>query len=141
MTLRLAPLHKFHQYLCSLNYYEDFKEELFSAELDNGETAKKINPDLQDIPLTFENADEYIRIWKSLFFVEAKAQVKKAEKLEAESPEIFLLKACDEGDGFVTFSIMRKEYSSVNYGTHDLVLISLKSVSPIPSNLHFNFPL
>jgi len=82
MSLRLAPLHKFQQYLCSLNYYEDFKEELFNPELDKNQEKKETPNELQEIPLTFENADEYIRIWKSLFFVEAKAQIKKAEALE-----------------------------------------------------------
>jgi len=82
MSLRLAPLHNFHQYLCSLNYYEDFSEELYNAESDKQQETKAKTNDLQEIPLSFENAEEYIRIWKSLFYVETKAQIKKAEKIE-----------------------------------------------------------
>lgn len=82
MSLRLAPLHNFHQYLCSLNYYEDFDEEIYNAELAEGQENKAKPNDLQEIPLTFDSPDDYIRIWKSLFHVESKAQVKKAEKLE-----------------------------------------------------------
>ena len=82
MTLRLAPLHNFHQYLCSLNYYEDFSEELYNAESDKQQENKAKVNDLSEIPLSFENPEEYIRIWKSLFYVETKAQIKKAEKIE-----------------------------------------------------------
>ena len=82
MSLRLAPLHNFHQYLCSLNYYEDFDEELYNAELDKQQENKAKVSELQEIPLSFENPEEYIRIWKLLFHVESKAQIKKAEKLE-----------------------------------------------------------
>lgn len=82
MSLRLAPLHNFHQYLCSLNYYEDFEEELYNAESDKQQENKVKGNELQEIPLTFESPEDYIRIWKSLFYVETKGQIKKAEKLE-----------------------------------------------------------
>jgi len=82
MSLRLAPLHNFHQYLCSLNYYEDFEEELYNAESDKQQENKVKGNELQEIPLTFESPEDYIRIWKSLFYVETKGQIKKAEKFE-----------------------------------------------------------
>lgn len=90
MSLRLPPLNKFHAHLCSLNYYEDFNEEQYNKELDD-KIEEQTNPsDLQEIPLTFDNADEYMRIWRNLFYVEAKAQIERSEQVEVLKCSIFL---------------------------------------------------
>jgi hypothetical protein len=34
------------------------------------------------VPLNFEDNDEYVDIWEPLFFLEAKAQIKKGELTE-----------------------------------------------------------
>lgn len=84
MSLRLTPLNKFHEYLCGLNYYTDFNEDIYNAEVNEEEEDAKIPEELPEVPLTFENVDDYIRVWQSLFFVEAKAQIKKEELVEVE---------------------------------------------------------
>lgn len=82
MSLRLAPLNKFHAYLCSLNYYDDFNEEQYNKELDENIEESTKPSDLQEIPLTFDNPEEYMRIWRNLFYVEAKAQIERSEQVE-----------------------------------------------------------
>ena len=82
MSLRLAPLHNFHTYLCSLNYYEDFKEEIYNPEVEKEPKPQNTlteAEELEEVPLTFENAEKYIRIWRSLFYVEARSQIKREE--------------------------------------------------------------
>lgn len=91
-------LDNFQEYLCLLNYYKDFEEEndIINVAMETDENAKKIEEtkeikeidrDLYAIPMSFYDAKEYIKIWQSLFFLEAKAQILKAKILEVKKNE------------------------------------------------------
>jgi hypothetical protein len=90
MTLNLEQLYKFHDYLCSLDYYQDFKEELYAPEIEDKRQEVEVKPKLREIPLTFDTVEAYKAAWQDLFFLEAKAQIKKAEKEEASLIRILL---------------------------------------------------
>lgn len=86
-------LDSFQKYLCSLNYFTDFKEDsdLMNKNLESDENALKkdilLQENLKDkelfpVPITFMDIEEYIKIWQNLFFLEAKAQIMKAKFLE-----------------------------------------------------------
>lgn len=94
-------LDNFQQYLCVLNYYNDFEEEKFiiNVRQETDENADKIeekdikinrDEDLCKVPNAFTDMKEYIKIWQSLFFLEAKAQIVKAKFLEVTLPYTFL---------------------------------------------------
>ena len=84
----------FQKYLCSLNYFKDFKEEgdlvNKNLETDENELKKSISTteniakekELSPVPISFMDIEEYIKIWQNLFFLEAKAQIMKAKFLE-----------------------------------------------------------
>jgi hypothetical protein len=86
-------LDNFQQYLCVLNYYKDFEEEkyIINVRQETDENAEKIDEknlkinndeDLCKVPNSFTDIKEYIKIWQSLFYLEAKAQIVKAKFLE-----------------------------------------------------------
>lgn len=84
-------LDLFQKYLCSLNYFTDFKEDsdLFNKNIETDENqllksqpAEKKDLNLAPVPVSFMDIDEYTKIWQNLFFLEAKAQILKAKFLE-----------------------------------------------------------
>lgn len=81
ISLKLPPLQKFHEYLCSQDFYRDFREDLNEAEADDDDNLKLKN-DLKEIPLEFDNGEEYTKAWEQLFFIECKAQILKAKASE-----------------------------------------------------------
>ena len=90
MSLRLPPLNKFHAHLCSLNYYDDFNEEQYNKELDENTEEPAKPSEVQEVPLTFDSPEEYMRVWRNLFYVEAKAQIERSEEVEVLKCWIFL---------------------------------------------------
>lgn len=82
MTLNLEQLNRFHDYLCSQDYYKDFDDEFYLPEIQEKNADQQKDNDLKEIPLTFDNIESYKSIWEALFYLEAKAQIKKAEKEE-----------------------------------------------------------
>ena len=86
-------LDSFQKYLCSLNYFTDFKEDsdLMNKNIETDENELKRSAsqqesikdkELSSVPITFMDIEEYIKIWQNLFFLEAKAQITKAKFLE-----------------------------------------------------------
>lgn len=85
-------LEPFQKYLCKLNYFTDFKEdsdlinknpETDENELKRHSSQNEIaSKELVPIPNSFMDMEEYIKIWQTLFFLEAKAQIMKAKFLE-----------------------------------------------------------
>ena len=90
-------LDSFQKYLCSLNYFTDFKEDndLVNKNMETDENEikrhasqlenQKEKEELSPVPIAFMDIEEYIKIWQNLFFLEAKAQIMKAKFLEVFS--------------------------------------------------------
>lgn len=102
-TTHSIGLDLFQKYLCSLNYFKDFKEEgdlvNKNLETDENELKKSISStaeniakekELSPIPISFMDIEEYLKIWQNLFFLEAKAQIMKAKFLEVKNHFFFL---------------------------------------------------
>ena len=87
-------LDKLQAYLCNLNFYKDFNHNEYektnqSIEIEQKDLIIETEPeknnqdkDLVNIPLNFENYEEYIKIWQNLFYLEVKAQIMKSRYLE-----------------------------------------------------------
>ena len=84
MTFRLPSLNRFHEYLCSADYYNDFNEDIVNPEIDPEKGPVTTTDQLQTVPANFDDTNEYLKIWEPLFFLEANAQIKKGEKAEVE---------------------------------------------------------
>ena len=85
MNIKLPPLTKFHIYLCSLNFYNDFIEKPLNVEEDNPQMIQTQEvATIKHIPLQFDSYDEYIKVWEKLFFIEARAQILKARYNEVD---------------------------------------------------------
>jgi hypothetical protein len=66
----------FHKYLVDLNYFKDIEEEALNyLELDKNETEEQKAKDFVQIPIDFIDADDYLKSWQPLFYVESKANI------------------------------------------------------------------
>ncbi len=84
--------------LLKWDYFKDLKEEeLFTRHIEEDITWENLrdptkkHKDLENIPITFNSTEEYIRKFFSLFLIEIRAQLARNKFTEKESTEIFSL--------------------------------------------------
>lgn len=139
MQVELPSLNPFHEKLCSLDFFKDFKDDYgdLASELEQrdfkedekktdepmelekaGEEAKKdVVMDrmaqnevvLHNMPLSFESSTNYIEEWERLFFLEIKAQILRNAVSECETPETYFLKEGEWEDNFFIMTLAPKE--------------------------------
>lgn len=127
-------LAAFHRYLCSLDYYADFKDKQDSLnenmELrDQAEKPSKTSEG-EALPLTFDTPYDYINEWQSVFKIEARAQVIHSGLAEKMTADEFLLKTIESEDTFFIMTYRLKQAGGANYRMYDFVVVAKDNVRP-----------
>ncbi|KAL4504421.1 hypothetical protein ABPG72_009867 [Tetrahymena utriculariae] len=98
---------------------------------------------LANIPLSFNDPEDYVKTFEQHLFSEAKAQIIKAQVTESRPPEIMRLKNSqvialkNNQELFFRKLTMEKVVDSeTKYGTHDFIVISLQDPSKAISGEH-----
>lgn len=133
IVVSLTPLHK---YLCSLDYYSDFKDKLTmvnnSIETKEEEKAANAEPVVgEKISLKFENCYDYINEWEEMFLLEAKAQIIRGGVTEKTSSDDFFLKSIEADDTFFIMTFKLKSTSQSTYRVFDFVVVAKDDVRAI----------
>ena len=131
--------------LLKWDYFKDLKEEeLFTRHIEEDITWENLrdptkkHKDLEDIPITFNSTEEYIRNFFSLFLIEIRAQLARNKFTEKESTEIFSLQLVSNNQKrkFFDFELLRENLKGVNYNNGDLILIHKDNIDNENSNEH-----
>ena len=131
--------------LLKWDYFKDLKEEeLFTRHIEEDITWENLrdptkkHKDLENIPITFNSTEEYIRNFFSLFLIEIRAQLARNKFTEKESTEIFSLQLVSNNQKrkFFDFELLRENSKGVNYNNGDLILIHKDNLDNENSNEH-----
>lgn len=128
----LEQLSNLHRYLCSLDYYTDFKDQKDSLNENlelREEDAKSSKAAMgQALPLSFDTVYDYLNEWQEVFRIESKAQIIHSGMTEKESPIEFLLKTIEVDDTFYIMTFNMKKPSPSNFRVYDFVVVAQSNV-------------
>jgi rRNA maturation protein Nop10 len=132
-TDNLVSLTPFHRYLCSLDYYSDFKDKITtinnSIETKDEDVAAQPQPIVgEKINLRFESSYEYINEWEEMFLLEAKAQIIRGGATEKTSHDDFFLKSIEADDTFFIMTFKLKPPAAGLYRVFDFVVVAKEDV-------------
>jgi len=131
--------------LLKWDYFKDLKEEeLFTRHIEEDITWENLKDptkkykDLENIPITFNSTEEYIKNFFSLFLIEIRAQLARNKFIEKESTEIFSLQLVSNNQKrkFFDFELQRENSKGINYNNGDLILIHKDDINNENSNEH-----
>lgn len=124
----LPSLTPFHRYLCSLDYYTDFKDKIDTV---NGglETRDEVKEGVgEKIKMKFDNVYDYISEWEEMFYLEAKAQIIRGSITEKLLYDDFSLKSVESDDAFYIMTFHLREDKGNTYRIYDLCVLALHDV-------------
>lgn len=128
---QLPSLTAFHRYICSLDYFADFKDKLDTV---NNSLELKEEDRVQvgeKIKLKFDTAYEYIAEWEEMFFLEAKAQIIRGGITEKLSSDDFFLKSVESDDAFYIMTFQLRENKGNTYRIYDFCILALEEVTSL----------
>jgi hypothetical protein len=130
----LVSLTPFHKYLCSLDYYSDFKDKITmvnnSLETKEEEMASMKEPIVgEKISLKFDTCYDYINEWEEMFLLEAKAQIIRGGALEKTETDECFLKTIEADDTFFIMTFKIKPPAIGTYRVFDFVVLAKSDVS------------
>jgi len=127
----LPSLNSFHRYLCSLDYYTDFKDKLNTVN-NSVETKDEEGAPVaavgEKIKLKFESPWDYIKEWEEMFLIEAKAQIIRGGITEKLDTDEFLLKNIEPNDSFFIMTLQCKQNKGNAYRIYDFVIFAKEEV-------------
>ena len=128
---QLPSLTSFHKYLCSLDYYTDFKDKLStvnnSLETKGEETAQQEGVG-DKIKMKFDTPWDYIKEWEEVFLIEAKAQIIRGGATEKLETDEFYLKGIESDETFFIMNLQLKENKGNTYRMYDFVIFAKNDV-------------
>lgn len=129
----LVSLTPFHKYLCSLDYYSDFKDKItmVNNSLETKEEEKEAMKEPivgEKIKSTFETCYDYINEWEEMFLLEAKAQIIRGGTTEKTDTDDFFLKSIEADDTFFIMTFRIKPPAAGSYRVFDFVVIAQTDV-------------
>ena len=110
-----TDLDSLYHIILKWDYFKDLREdELFTRHLEEDKTwellldSTKTNLGLEKVPLRFTSSEEYVKVYFSLFLIEARAQLARSKYTEREESEKFLLNLVknDEKRKFFNFELL-----------------------------------
>ena len=133
-----TDLDSLYHIILKWDYFKDLREdELFTRHLEEDKTwellldSTKTNLGLEKVPLRFTSSEEYVKVYFSLFLIEARAQLARSKYTEREESEKFLLNLVknDEKRKFFNFELLRNVSKGITYSNGDLILIHKKPIN------------